>query len=377
MLDHIEGAGYAVGRQQRRPRTHGCRLGCRQELALRAHEAWPHSVGRLVERDRQRVGGLLGIESEPHRSGDRGRSAVDRGPELAVVGTEEERRSKASSHLVCRNLSDQRPLRVSRKRSGSRHRRVAGVPHEQVVVPVMGDRSRRRAIDLADRALRSNSGKRRSSLLSRGTTGGNAKRLQLSPLTDGRGQIVNPKPYRPLGNLLADGHVLDALTNAEKAIPVGVERLVLFGRPRPSVSRIRLSKKLSGTPTGIASTPRPSFHRGRAAAPSARPATAPPPRNAGRRRQPSISSSSETIARFQLIRVGELGRPLATALARRPVLHREELAHLGDPLAHRLRRDPVLLVVGELDRPAAVVVADRGARRGRTYRGRRTSAPGR
>ena len=66
---------------------------------------------------------------------------------------------------------------------------------------------------------------------------------------------------------------------------------------------------------------------------------------------------------LQLGRVGELAAGLAAAFLRRPVLHREELGHLGDPLADGLRGDPVLLVVGELDRPAPVGLAHRRAHR--------------
>ena len=45
---------------------------------------------------------------------------------------------------------------------------------------------------------------------------------------------------------------------------------------------------------------------------------------------------------------------LPPATAGRPVLHGQELGHLRDPLAHRRGRDPVLLVVGDLDRAAAI-----------------------
>src|SRR5690606_11283388 len=43
----------------------------------------------------------------------------------------------------------------------------------------------------------------------------------------------------------------------------------------------------------------------------------------------------------------------------------QELADVGDPLADRLRRDPVLLVVGDLDRPAPIGLAERRAHRRR------------
>ena len=47
------------------------------------------------------------------------------------------------------------------------------------------------------------------------------------------------------------------------------------------------------------------------------------------------------------------------ARARDLGLEREEVAHVGDALADGLRRDAVLLVVGDLDRPAAVGLVDR------------------
>src|SRR5438094_1342558 len=56
--------------------------------------------------------------------------------------------------------------------------------------------------------------------------------------------------------------------------------------------------------------------------------------------------------------------PLAPALLRRDLrVALQELGDVRDALDDRLRRDPVLLVVGDLDRPAAVGLADRRAHR--------------
>ena len=53
------------------------------------------------------------------------------------------------------------------------------------------------------------------------------------------------------------------------------------------------------------------------------------------------------------------GRAAAPALGGSGRLHRQEVGDVADPLGDRLRRDPVLAVVGELDLAAPVGLADR------------------
>ena len=207
VLDHAERPVDALGGEQRGARALHGRLGGRQELRGRPHEAGPQPVRRLVERDRQRVPEPLAVEPQPESRRDGAGGAVDRRPELAVVRPDQQCRAEPPRHLVRRDLRHQRALVVvGRERPRGPHRRVAGVAHVEVVVPVVRHRGRGAGEDLPERALGGHRCERTRRLLARGGGREHRQPLDARPLGDALRELVRAKRGGPPAGELAEGH---------------------------------------------------------------------------------------------------------------------------------------------------------------------------